>query len=105
MGIWKTMRDTHEIFRLYGKPGSPRKNMMPDFTPERAKYPKSSPKPRSSPKWGSQKLHKICTKFCCLIRKLGSGCKNVTSDFVPEVTTYPKSSPKCTKIADNGSQK
>jgi len=38
-----------------------------------AKYPKYSPKPVSSPKWGSQKLHKIHANFSTLIRKSGSG--------------------------------
>jgi len=33
------------------------KNMMSDFTPELAKYPKSSPKPQNGSKWRSQKLH------------------------------------------------
>jgi len=28
--------------------------MMSDFAPEVAKYPKNSPKPQNSPKWGSQ---------------------------------------------------
>jgi len=44
---------------------------MLDFVPEVAKYPKSSHKPLSSPKWGSQKRCKICTKFRRLIRKSG----------------------------------
>jgi len=38
---------------LYKKSGSPSKSMMSDFASEVAKYPKSSPKPQLSPKWGS----------------------------------------------------
>jgi len=37
---------------IYRKSGSPTQNMTSDFTPEVAKYPKSSPKFQNSPKLG-----------------------------------------------------
>jgi len=40
--------------QLYRKSGSPSKNMMSNFAPKVAKYPKSSPKLQNSPKWRSQ---------------------------------------------------
>jgi len=43
---------------LYRKLRSPSKNMTSDFAPEVAKYPKSSPKPQNSRKWGSWQLSK-----------------------------------------------
>jgi len=58
---------------------------MSDFVPEVAKYRKSSPKPLSSPKWGSQKLCEKRMKFRRLIGKSGSESKNMTSDFALEV--------------------
>jgi len=64
------------------KSGSPSKNTMSDFVLELAKYPKSSPKPLNSPKWGSRKRIEICAKFHRLYRKSWSPSK---SDFAPEV--------------------
>jgi len=76
--------------------------MSSDFAPELAKYPKSSPKPENTPKWRSRKRCEICTKFCCLYRKLGSPSKNMTSDFLSEVAKYPKKppNPKIVQIGD-----
>jgi len=72
---------------------------MSDYAP--AKYPKSSPKPQNSPKWGSRKLCEICMKFCHLIRKLGFENKNMTSYFTLEVAKYPQN-PENPQIAKNG---
>jgi len=73
----------------YKKSGSESKNMVRFYTGT-TEYPKSSPKPQNSPKWGSRKLREICTKFSRLIRKLGLPSKNMTSDFAPEVAKLPK---------------
>ena len=69
------MRDTHEILSTLQEIGVAEEEYDARFTPERAKYPKSSPKPLSSPKWDLENCVRYAQNFVALLGNRGQGAR------------------------------